>query len=369
MSQGFSLKDQLFNAEKVAYLGGLFDPVPGFDRDAFQSHVMSRMLDLELKQRIDWIAECLATALPGDLGTVGPAIRTALPPPLDPTRKDDDFGDFIFAPLGEWVVAKGLDTPEAALDLIEEITQRFSMEWPIRPFLNHHPDLTLARMDEWARHSNYHVRRLVSEGTRPKLPWGQSVSLDIAAPLAFLDHLHADPTRYVTRSVANHLNDITKQDPDLAMDRLEAWRDEARQSAKELDWITAHALRGLIKAGNPRAMAMLGFDPQAQVTVTLTLPETARINDMLPIAIQLTGPAGTPVLVDYAIDFIRPSGKIGTKVFKLKQGKLGKSGLTLAKTHRLKGGASTFTLVPGPHRLQVLVNGRARAEAGFDLIA
>lgn len=369
MSQGFSLKDQLFNAEKVAYLGGLFEPVSGFDNAAFQSNVMSRLLELELKQRIDWIAECLATAIPGDLAAVGPAIRTALPPPLDPTLTDDDFGDFIFAPLGEWVVAKGLDTPDLALDLIEEITQRFSMEWPIRPLLNHHPELTLIRMATWAEHPNYHVRRLVSEGTRPRLPWGQSVSLDVKTPLVLLDQLHADPTRYVTRSVANHLNDITKQDPDLVMDRLDIWRDDARQTDKELDWITAHALRGLIKAGHPRAMAMLGYDPKAKVHVTLTLPDQARINDVLELNVQINAAPGTPVLVDYAIDFLRPSGKVGRKVFKLKQAKVANADLSLTKRHRLKGGASTFTLVPGSHRVQVMVNGLVRAEGVFDLHA
>lgn len=138
---------------------------------------------------------------------------------------------------------------------------------------------------------------------------------------------------------------------------------------KELDWITAHALRGLIKAGHPRAMAMLGYDPKAKVHVTLTLPDQARINDVLELNVQINAAPGTPVLVDYAIDFLRPSGKVGRKVFKLKQAKVANADLSLTKRHRLKGGASTFTLVPGSHRVQVMVNGRVRAEGVFDLRA
>ncbi len=369
MTQGFSLKDQLFNADKVAYLAGLFQPVAGFDSPAFQAAVMAELPGLELKQRITWIATCLDQALPGDLDRVGAAIRTALPPPLDPTRRDDDFGDFIFAPLGEWVAARGIDAPDAALDLLQEITQRFSMEWALRPFLLRWPDLVLDRLGTWADHPNYHVRRLVSEGTRPRLPWGQAVGLAPQQTLVLLDQLYGDPTRYVTRSVANHLNDLSKAHPDLVMDRLAAWHDQGAQAQDELEWITAHALRGLVKAGHPRAMALLGYDPDADISVALELPDHAVIDHRLEIGITLTGAPGTRVLVDYAIDFLRPSGKVGRKVFKLKQGVLGEGGLTLAKRHRLKGGASTFTLMPGAHHLQVLVNGRVRAEAGFDLRA
>lgn len=138
---------------------------------------MSRLPELELKQRIAWIADCLKTAFPGALPDVAPVILRALPPPLDPSLSDDDFGDFIFAPLGFWVGQVGADHPDLALDVLAELTQRFSMEWAIRPFLNGHPDLVLDRMQDWCGHSSYHVRRLVSEGTRPRLPWGQAVGL------------------------------------------------------------------------------------------------------------------------------------------------------------------------------------------------
>jgi 3-methyladenine DNA glycosylase AlkC len=372
MAQGFSLKDQLFNAEKVAFLAGLFgDASAGFDAPAFERHVMSGLLERELKERIAWIAACLGHALPGTLPEVAPILRAAMPPPLNPTRNDDDFGDFIFAPLGDFVVNKGLeDHATLSLDLFEDITQRFSMEWSVRPFLNRWPDQTMARMMDWTQHPSTHVRRLVSEGTRPRLPWGQSVGLALGDSLGLLDGLHSDKTRYVTRSVANHLNDITKKDPDLAMDRLDAWAKAARQDKEELDWMTRHALRGLIKAGNPRSMKMLGYDPDMAVKVQVTLAKgPVQIGDFLAFSCEVFAPRDSPVLVDYVIHFQRPGGRFSPKVFKLKQTVArGRAPLTLTKRHRLKGDATTFKLVPGPHRLDIQVNGVVRASVEFDLL-
>lgn len=369
MAENFSLKDQLFNAEKTRYLAGLFAGAdPSFDAPAFEAQVMSRLLELELKERMAWIADCLQKAVPGELPVVAPVLLPALPPPLDPSKTDDDFGDFIFAPLGDWVVAIGLDHPELALDTIEELTQRFSMEWAIRPFLNQYPELVLERMQAWCGHSSYHVRRLVSEGTRPRLPWGQAVGLDLTDPLPLLDRLHEDSTRYVTRSVANHLNDISKKDPDLALDRLQTWAEAARQDAGELRWMTSHAVRGLVKSGHPRAMKMLGYDPDAAIDVSVDVKGEARIGAALDFVVDLSGADQQPVLVDYIIHFQRPGGKTSAKVHKLKQSELKNGSLTLKKTHKLKGNASTFTLIPGTHRLEIQVNGRVRTAVEFELL-
>ncbi|GAA6190699.1 hypothetical protein [Phaeobacter sp. NW0010-22] len=361
------MKDQLFNVQKVRYLAGLFDQ-GGFDAAAFEARVMSRLLDLELKARMAWIAACLAEAVPGDLPDVAPVILRALPPPLDPGKTDDDFGDFIFAPLGDWVAEIGIEHPELALDVIEEITQRFSMEWAIRPFLNRWPEVVLARMQDWAGHDSYHVRRLVSEGTRPRLPWGMAVGLGLSDPLPLLDQLHGDDTRYVTRSIANHLNDIAKKDPDMVLDRLAGWRRAGDQKAAELDWMTGHALRGLVKAGHPGAMAMLGFDPEADLTVSVAVSGPAQINGALTFDVTLEGVGEVPVLVDYIIHFQRPGGKVSAKVHKLKQTVVKGGAITLSKVHKLKGNATTFRLVPGVHRLQIQVNGVVRAETEFDLL-
>ncbi|WP_298847852.1 hypothetical protein [uncultured Ruegeria sp.] len=369
MAQGFSLKDQLFNAEKVNYLSKLFaNAEPSFDAPEFQDQVMSRLPELELKERMAWIAACLQQAVPGDLPAVAPVILRALPEPLDPSKSDDDFGDFIFAPLGDWVADIGLGHLDLALGVLEEVTQRFSMEWAIRPFLNQDPDRVLERMQDWCTHDSYHVRRLVSEGTRPRLPWGQAVGLKLADPLPLLDRLHGDSTRYVTRSVANHLNDITKKDPDLVLGRLDEWRAEGRQTTAELDWMTSHTLRGLVKAGHPEAMKMLGYDPDADISVSIDLNSEARIGEALEFSVDLSGSGAQPVLVDYIVHFQRPGGKTSAKVHKLKQAVLKSGRLQLTKRHKLKGDATTFKLIPGAHRLEIQVNGKIRAGVDFDLL-
>ncbi|WP_170399436.1 hypothetical protein [Ruegeria arenilitoris] len=369
MAENFSLKDQLFNVEKTRYLAGLFAGAdPSFDTEMFEGQVMSRLLDLELKERMAWIAACLQRAVPGDLPEIAPVLLRALPPPLDPTKTDDDFGDFIFAPLGDWVVNVGLDHPDLALDVLEDLTQRFSMEWAIRPFLNQHSDQVMERMELWCGHDSYHVRRLVSEGTRPRLPWGQAVGLNMTDALPLLDRLHGDPTRYVTRSVANHLNDITKKDPDLVLDRLKAWASTKQQEQGELRWMTSHTLRGLVKSGHPGAMKMLGYDPDAKVTADVQVNGDARIGEALDFEVTLNGAGEQPVLVDYIIHFQRPGGKTSAKVHKLKQTALRDGTLKLSKKHKLKGNATTFKLVPGTHRLEIQVNGQVRAAIDFDLL-
>ncbi|MGV6850149.1 MAG: hypothetical protein ACWA5A_17385 [Marinibacterium sp.] len=367
---GFSLKDDLFNPGTVGQLAGWFGATGAVDADALQARILARLPDLELKQRIAWIAECLCADLPGDLAAAAPILRGALPPRLDPTRTDDDFGAFILAPFGEVVVRLGLaDAPDLSLDLLEEITQRFSMEMAIRPFLTRWSGRTLERMADWAGHDNYHVRRLVSEGTRPRLPWAPAVPLDPATPLPLLDRLHADPTRYVTRSVANHLNDVTKVAPDLALERLKDWREAGLQGPDELDWMTAHALRGLVKAGDGRALALLGFDPDAPVTVTrFAVPARARIGEALPMALTVEAAEDAAVLIDYVFWRRRANGDLTPKVHKWRKVQL-RAGqpLELEKTHPLRGNATTYRLYPGPQRMSVQINGRIRAEADFDL--
>ncbi|MEL6684897.1 MAG: hypothetical protein AAFQ00_06370, partial [Pseudomonadota bacterium] len=255
MATTFSLNDQLFNPTTVGRLGQHFEEVGVFSSGPFVQEVLGQMGPLALKERINLIAQVLAAHLPSDFPDACNAILRALPPPLDPNLTDDDFGHFIYAPLGVYVENHGLDGHVAlSLDMLAALTQRFSMEFSIRVFLNRWPDAVLARMqDDWVHHEHYHVRRLVSEGTRPKLPWGQSIGLTPAQTLPLLDQLHADRTRFVTRSVANHLNDITKSDPDAVIDRLSAWQKTGAQSDKELTWMRKHALRGLIKAGHPGA--------------------------------------------------------------------------------------------------------------------
>ncbi|SFA72367.1 3-methyladenine DNA glycosylase AlkC [Poseidonocella pacifica] len=362
-SAGFSLKDHLFNEVSLAELAAEYSVLPNFDADRFLAEVVPGLAERGLLERLEWIADAIERQLPKGFPALAEALEAAMPPPLDSARTDDDFGRFVHAVPGILAVRRGLEEHrERALDLLHSATQRFSMEFYIRPFLNRWPAETLSRLTLWAEDENYHVRRLVSEGTRPKLPWAKGLTTDPRLPLPLLDRLHADPTRYVTRSVANHLNDLSKTLPEEVLAHLAQWRGAGLQEGRELDWMTRHALRTAVRRGEPDALAMLGYRADAEVDVMLHLPTSARIGEALLLALDLTSPEDLPVLVDYRISFHRPNGRAGEKVFKMKEARL-RAGevLRMEKRHRLKGDATTFRLHPGPHRITIQVNGTDRA--------
>ncbi|MFN0116342.1 MAG: hypothetical protein ACKVPY_16850 [Paracoccaceae bacterium] len=372
MAEAFSLKDALFNAGTVGTLSSRFAAAdPGFPRTAFEAEVLAAFPSLELKLRIAHIAAVLDRILPQDFDAAADLIERALPPPLDPGKSDDDFGSFIFAPLGEVVVTRGLEAHfDRSMRALLALTQRFSMEFAIRPFLNRWPDRTLAVLSDWADHPHYHVRRLVSEGTRPRLPWGIGVGLAPGRTLPLLDRLHADPTRYVTRSVANHLNDIAKNHPALAVAAVERWRAQGRQDAGELGWMAGHALRTLVKNGHIPALRLLGFTPGEGVRVLRLRLDSAAVpaGGVLGFEVDLVAEADTRAVVDYRIDFARPGGKRAVKVFRLAPcDLLAGHTLTLAKRRRLLADATTYTLCPGRHGLAIGVNGKVLAEAPFEV--
>ncbi|WP_366141383.1 DNA alkylation repair protein [uncultured Shimia sp.] len=367
------MKDQLFNVETLSDLAAEYSAaISDFDGAAFHRQVVAGLQGRELMERLDWIADCIEARLPTSFSNMALALEAAMPAELDPSLQDDDFGRFIHAVPGILAVRHGLEAHrDRALDLIHAATKRFSMEFYIRPFLNRWPEETFARLDRWARDENYHVRRLVSEGTRPKLPWAKAITTSPLDVLPLLDRLHADPTRYVTRSVANHLNDIAKINPEAVLERLASWQKAEEQDAKELQWMTRHALRTLVKQGHPGALEMMGYRADADIRVDRfdLGSDHVVIDQSLAFDVTLAGPVGTPVLVDYVLGFHRPSGTEGRKVFKLKQSVIGKDGtLALAKSHRLKGNATTFKLHPGPHKVALQVNGRILAERPFDLV-
>lgn len=372
MAERFSLKDHLFNTKTVGQLAGEYArAVPGFDAERFQEEALAGFEGRELLARLDWLADCIEQQLAPEFDAMADQLEAAMPAKLDPTRSDDDFGQFIHAIPGILAVRHGLETHRVrAMKLLYAATQRFSMEFYIRPFLNRWPDETLVELQQWVEDDNYHVRRLVSEGTRPKLPWAKAVTLTPAQTMPLLDRLHCDPTRYVTRSVANHMNDLSKTVPNHVLDGLNRWQASGRQTAKELDWIKRHALRTLVKSGHAGALSALGYRADAPIVAQLRLktPRVA-IGETLEFSCDIDAKTKTPILVDYRIVFARPEGRSGEKVFKLRQGEVGpKATLKLEKKHRLKASATTFTWHPGPHRLILQVNGVDRAKVDFEVI-
>lgn len=254
------LKDLLFSREKVELIAREIGMVDSAFRGAeFVANVVARFPELELMARVSWIATCLEGHLPRDFRRAAGVLVLSLPAPADPTRSDGDFGDFIYAPYAEYIARHGRTAEhlELSLTALREITTRFSAEFAIRPFLDAFPDEVLASLLAWTEDEHYHVRRLCSEGTRPRLPWARNLTLPREVGIPLLDRLFSDPTRYVTRSVANHVNDISKKDPELALDTLERWRRSGRQRPREMRYMIRHAARTLVRADHPRALDLI----------------------------------------------------------------------------------------------------------------
>ena len=336
---------------------------PHFDRAAFLD-AASRGLDaLSIMERVRHIANALRPALPDDYAEALAIVR-AMAPRLT--------HGFQAVAVTEFVARHGLDDIDRSLAALAELTRFGSAEFAIRPFLVRDSARTLAMMAQWSRSEDEHVRRLASEGSRPRLPWAARVPAlkadpTLAAPI--LETLKGDPSAYVRKSVANHLNDIAKDRPDWLVDRLASWpKDDPRTV-----WIVRHALRTLIKQGDPRALALIGVGHGAAVTARgfSVAPGTVRLGGAISITADLISTAAEAqrLVVDYRLHYARAGGKSAAKVFKLRTFELGAGeSITLSIRQTIKD-FSTRRHHPGTHAVELIVNGQTVARTSFDLLA
>lgn len=373
MTENFSLKDALFNRNKVCQIAEEIATVySDFDTLRFIENVVEQFPKLELKARINHIRDMLKQHLPNDYKEATTILLEALPDILDPDKQDDDFGDFIYAPYGEFVATYGCNVEDLTFSLhtLREITKRFSVEFAIRDFINAYPVETLTMLETCAVSENYHERRLASEGLRPKLPWAKKLTIDHTLPLKHLTLLYSDKTRYVTRSVANHLNDISKIDPSLVITQLKRWREENKQTTKEMDYITNHALRTLVKQGDSKALALLGYKQNPAISVQTTLFSTeVKIGEALHFSIEIEAHEEVALLVDYTLFFRTKSGTLNPKVHKLKKLMLQKGEkIRPEKKHLFKANMRTRKLYTGEHEFSLQINGKALERETFMLL-
>ena len=358
----FLLKDMLFNEAKVRMLAAEIQAVyPNFAKTAFIKKVVSAFPGQELMERIAGIRDTLFEFLPQDYPQAIEVIVAALPPALDNSKVDDDFGDFIYAPYSYYVAKYGCNKKHLAVSLqaLEEITKRFSCEAALRDFINQFPKETLVATKRWAKSSEYHVRRLASEGTRPNLPWAKKIQYDAPSTLPILDILYTDKTRYVTRSVANHLNDLSKIDGELVVYTLKRWQKENKQSAPELAFITKHALRTLIKEGDSDAQALFGLTTPKVVVKSTIDKKKLTVGETQTFSVTITNDSKEPqlLLMHYLIHFKKANGSLSPKVFLLgKKTILPQETIILSKSHTLKP-MTTRVLHSGEHQLEIKING------------
>ena len=367
----------LINPQTVAAIGRHLQRVePGFARRRFEALALDGLGTLEFKARARHLAAALEATLPDDFGRAADIIEAALAPPGaqdDPRwsqRHDAGLAGWAVWPLGEYVARRGLDAPARALQVLHALTQRFTAEWPIRVFIEQHPALTFATLAGWTHDPSEHVRRLVSEGSRPRLPWGLQLKGLIADPaptLPLLLALQDDPSDYVRRSVANHLNDIAKDHPARFAEWLETHLPGATPERQAL---LRHASRTLIKRGDPRILAAWGLGRALRGAATLQVtPSRVQVGQslVLDVTVRSTAKTAQKLVIDYALHHVKASGATSPKVFKGWTLELGPGETrALKKSHSMRL-ITTRRYHPGRHEVDLRVNGRILASAGFDL--
>lgn len=342
---------------------------PAFDGVAFERRALRGLPPLELKARVAHLISALAEGLPADFQQALPIVLDAGQsfPAGDP---DDPLRGFAAWPLVDWVAVYGTEYLETSLAALRRLTPLFSAEFAVRPFLIADPQRALAILSAWLDDPDPNVRRLISEGTRPRLPWGAQLPAfrrDPQPVLSLLTRLRDDPAEYVRRSVANNLNDIAKDHPALVVETARAWWREAGPARQA---VVRHGLRTLVKQGDPAALRVLGFTTRPRVEATFRASAaTLRIGESLELELLLrsTGRRRQRLVVDYVVHYQRAGGKTGAKVFKWRNIELPTGGeVRLSRKHAFVP-RSVRRLYAGEHRLEVQVAGRVLAALKIDL--
>ncbi len=367
----------LFNREIIETMAGHLARVSAdFDPAGFITMATDNLEALELKARSDQITKALVSFLPKDFETAAAIMLASL-------ARDDASGfgstgtdetgisGWATMPMNTYVGLYGKNYFDVSMELFKALTKRGSSEFGIRFFLLEEPQKTLALLQKWTSDPNQHVRRLVSEGTRPRLPWAMRLPAFIADPaplLPLLEALKDDDEEYVRRSVANNLNDIAKDHPDLVADIAGLWLKNASKNRQRL---VRHACRSLIKQGPQKTLRALSYRPPALTLEKLEiLTPRVTFGDALEFELSLasTSDQEQPLILDFIIHHQKANGRTSPKVFKWKMLTLGpRAKLNANKKHPIRK-ITTRVYYPGTHRLEILANGVPIKSLDFELV-
>ena len=377
MSEPFK---NLFNNHVINHMAEHFQRHwQDFDKQGFIDAACHQLETLELKARSQQITAAMSRYLPDDFELAGQILLTSLAPELqettpeekeEPAIESDGISGWAIMPMGDYVGIRGLAHHDLSMSLLNAMTRRFTSEFSIRFFLLASQETTLNTLKSWLQDNNKHVRRLISEGTRPRLPWAMQLPNFIQNPTPVIELLEAlkdDPEEYVRRSVANNLNDIAKDHPDLVADIAEKWMQGADTNRQKL---IRHACRTLLKQGNSKALEVFGYGKAALGKKELKVhDEQVRLNGHLEfsLSIESTSEDDQTLMIDYVIHHQKKNGKKTPKVFKWKKVTLpaGKH-LSTTKKHPFKA-ITTRVYYDGLHEVEILINGQSIAKDRFFL--
>jgi 3-methyladenine DNA glycosylase AlkC len=333
---------------------------PAFDTARFMALIFDEQWGQKaFKQRIRRISDSLRHTLPSDYSRAIQVLSQAAPRCVGV--------EYLFFP--DFIEAYGLDDWEVSLLALERFTPFSSSEFAVRPFIKQDPERMMKQLLQWTEHPDHHVRRLASEGCRPRLPWAMALDMfknDPSPILPILERLKADSSLYVRKSVANNINDIAKDHPELVKRLARSWLGDNSNT----DWVIKHGCRTLLRSADPEILGLFGFPTLPDVTVNdLTLDtHTVSIGGSLTFRYSIRANSSIPLKlrVEYGIDFVKSNGKTSRKLFKVTENQFDPSDRPYLRTHSFKD-LTTRKHYPGMHRLAVVINGIELAAADFEV--
>lgn len=368
---GEPLKNQFDRTVPRAIAGQIARVWKAFPRDKFLHDVLVDYDSLELMDRGRSIGDKLGRHLSAEYPAALDILMRSIREPQDEHNLKRGMSGFYYLPHTSFIAQYGLDHFEISMRAQHALTQLFSAEFSIRPFIEKYETESLEMLRVWATDPSEHVRRLVSEGTRPRLPWGsrlRSFQKNPAPVLKLLDLLKDDPSLYVRRSVANNLNDIGKDNPDTLIKTARRWTKGASSDRRLL---VAHSLRSLVKQGNQEALEILGFGDRVSVSIEEATVSPARISIggkvNISFAVRSKSRRTQTILVDLRVHFRKANGTTTPKVFKLRKLELPPGASVLFRKTLSVKDLTTRKHYPGEHVIDILINGSVKPVGVFYL--
>lgn len=355
------LKDIFFQKKFIDDLGRTIKKsYSGFDEDKFKKLVFDKSWKKkELKDRMHHVTACLHETLPDDYPK---ALKILL-------KAGPAFKGFDALVFPDYVEYYGQNNRDLSMPALKEFTKLCSSEFAVRPFLDKDPEKGMEYMYTWADDKNELVRRLSSEGCRPRLPWAmalQKFKNDPSPIIPILEKLIDDDSEMVRRSVANNINDISKDNTDVAINLCEKWHGKS----DNINRVVKHACRDMLKYGNKRAMMLFGFEYPSHIKIdSINLGENrVLIGDDLSFSfnMNITGKSQNKIRLEYIIHYVKAAGKHSKKVFQIKEAKF-EPGIHRISRKRSFADHSTRKHNPGTHQITIIANGVEKISSEFEV--
>jgi len=341
-----------------------------FDDKSFLAFCLKDINSLEMKARVIKISNGLCKFMPHDYKKNIKILLKTLK--NESCKSNDGLEGFILWPYTQYIETYGLDDFKTSMNALYEITKRYTSEFGIRSFFEAYPKESYKIFDIWIKDESEHVRRLVSEGTRPNLPWGKNIShleKNLDKNIKILNRLKHDPSEYVRKSVANHMNDISRVDKNLMLKTVKEW---SKIDDKNLKWIVKHSLRSLLKMGEPKALSILGYNPKAKISLSSfeLSKDQIKMGESFDISFKVLNESNKSekLMIDYTIHYKKANGLLHPKTFKLKNIELKAKETSAIKKKISFKKVTTRKLYPGEHKINIQINGKSFRAKMFNLL-